>query len=147
MNRTFILFTLVLIVSLSAAQCAAQASANAPTAPQDSSTPAQKVPVIDGAAGPCSLELNITSEGQPVYAASVKVHIAYGFGAFHKLDLEASTNVDGKVKFVGLPARPRRSTLEFQASKDQMAGTLTYNPDTECQTKHDIALVKTESGK
>src|SRR5579862_5294141 len=59
-----------------------------------------QVPVMDGGAGPCSLELTVTGpDGKPVYAADVKVHINYGFGGFHKLDLEAGTNADGKLKF------------------------------------------------
>ena len=101
----------------------------------------QKIPVIDGAAGPCSLELTVTtSDAKPVYAATVKVHITYGFAGLHKLDLEAGTSADGKVKFTGLPSRVHRPPLEFQASKDQLAGTATYNPDAECQAKHDIIL-------
>jgi hypothetical protein len=68
--------------------------------------PNEKVPIIEGGAGPCSLELTVVgADGKPVYAATVKVHIAYGFGGMRKLDLEAGTNSDGKVKFAGLPAR------------------------------------------
>jgi hypothetical protein len=59
-----------------------------------------------------------------------------------KLDLDAGTNIDGKVKFIGLPSRVRRPPLEFQASKDQLLGTATYDPDSECQAKHDIVLEK-----
>ena len=117
---------------LAGSLCAAQTQSNQQT---------QKIPIIDGAAGPCSLELTVTtSDAKPVYAATVKVHIAYGFGGFHKLDLEAGTNADGKVKFTGLPSRVHRPPLEFQATKDQLAGTATYNPDSECQAKHDIIL-------
>ena len=65
----------------------------------------QPIPVMDGGAGPCSCELTImTSTGKPAAAADVKVHIEYGFGGFHRLDLEAGANVDGKVRFTGLPA-------------------------------------------
>jgi hypothetical protein len=109
---------------------------------ETSATEAHKVPVIDGAAGSCSMDLTVTAEGKPVYAAKVKVHIAYGFGGMRKLDLEASTNIDGKVKFTGIPAKVRRSTLEFEAAKDQLSGTLTYDPAAECQAKHEIVLEK-----
>jgi hypothetical protein len=103
----------------------------------------EKIPTMEGAAGPCSLELTVTgSDNKPAYAASVKVHIDYGFGGFHKLDLEAGTNSDGKVKFTGLPARVHRPPLEFHASKDAFEGAATYDPSTECQAKHDIALQK-----
>jgi hypothetical protein len=103
----------------------------------------QPVPVMDGGAGPCSLELTVNGpDGKPVYAAKVKVHIAYGFGGFHKLDLEAGTNSDGKLKFTGLPARVHRPPLEFQASKDDLEGVATYDPSFECQGKHDVTMNK-----
>lgn len=103
--------------------------------------PAQKVPVMDGGAGPCSLDLTaLTADGKPVYAATIKVHIAYGFAGIRRLDLEAGTNTEGKVKFIGLPSRVHRPPLEFQASKGQLVGMATYNPDSECQAKHDIML-------
>jgi hypothetical protein len=116
------------------------------TAAQSNQTPtAQPVPTINGGIGPCSLELTVTTaDGKPAAAASVKVHIAYGFGGFHKLDLEAGANLDGKVKFTGLPSRVRRPPLEFHASseKDQLAGNATYDPATDCHAKRDIAMAK-----
>lgn len=110
-------------------------------------TPApQPVPVIDGAAGPCSLELTIKdNDGKPAAAAAVKVHIAYRFGGFHKLDLEAGTNVDGKVKFTGLPSRVRRPPLEFHASKAELAGTIQFDPATTCHDKQEVRLSKPEA--
>src|SRR5205823_9749981 len=98
-------------------------------------------PVIDGGAGPCSLALTVLgADGKSVYNATVKVHIAYGFGGVRKLDLQAGTNADGKVKFTGLPARVHRPPLEFDAAKDQFGGSLTYDPYAECQATHDIKL-------
>ena len=66
---------------------------------------AQTVPVMDGGAGPCWLELQrvTTVDGAPVYDATIKVHIAYGFAGIRRLDLQAGTDADGKVKFIGLP--------------------------------------------
>ena len=108
----------------------------------------QAVPVLDGGAGSCSAEFTVTTaEGKPAEGAKVKVHISYRFGGFHKLDLEASTNSDGKVKFTGLPSKVRRSQLEFEAAKDQWAGTATVDPEKECQAKREIKLgAKSASG-
>ncbi len=98
---------------------------------------------MDGGAGPCSVELTVTdAAGKPVYAAIIKVHMAYGFAGIKKLDLEAGTNWDGKVKFTGLPAKVRNPPLEFHASKDQLVGVAIYNPATECQAKHDVMMDK-----
>lgn len=122
---------------------AASAQSTPQTTPAQASAAAQAVPVIDGATGPCSVEFTVTTaDGKPAAAATVKVHIAYGFGGFHKLDLQAGTNSEGKVKFTGLPSRVRRSLLEFEVSKDQLVGTATYDPATECQGKRDVKLGK-----
>ena len=106
-------------------------------------SPDEQVPVIQGGAGPCSLELIVRgADSKPVYAATVKVHVKYGFGGMRRLDLEAGTNSDGKVKFAGLPARVQRPPLEFHASKDEFQGVATFDPSTECQAKREIALEK-----
>jgi hypothetical protein len=104
----------------------------------------EKPAVVDGGLGRCSLEVTVLGpDSKPVYAASVKVHIAYGFGGFHKLDLEVGTNSEGKAKFTGLPSRVRRPPLEFDATKDDLSGTLNYDPATECVAAHPITLQKT----
>jgi len=108
--------------------------------------PSQTVPVMDGGAGPCSLDLSVTDDGKPVAAADVKVHISYGFAGVRRLDLEAYTNHEGKVKFAGLPARVHQPPLEFRASKDRLAGIAVYDPQTECHARHQIALVQKKSG-
>jgi hypothetical protein len=106
----------------------------------------EQVPIIQGGAGPCSLELTVRgADGKPVYAATVKVHIKYGFGGMRRLDLEAGTNSDGKVKFAGLPDRVQRLPLEFHASKDDFMGTGLFDPSTECQARHDITLEKSKA--
>jgi hypothetical protein len=103
----------------------------------------QDVPKVDGGLGACTVDINVnTADSHPVYAATVKVHIAYGMGGFHKLDLEAGTNADGKVKFTGLPNRVRRPPLEFEATKDQMEGTATVDPAVQCRAQRTIVVDK-----
>jgi hypothetical protein len=109
---------------------------------QAASPGSSQVPVMDGAAGRCSLLLTVVANGKPVSAANVKVHIEYGFGGFHRLDLEAYTNTDGQVKFAGLPAKVHRPPLQFSGSKDQLSGIATYDPASECEAKHDLRLEK-----
>lgn len=106
----------------------------------------ENVPVIQGGAGPCSIELIVRgADGKPVYAATVKVHIKYGFGGMRRLDLEAGTNSDGKVKFAGLPDRVQRPPLEFHASKDEVTGVAVFDPSTECKANREIALEKSKA--
>lgn len=100
--------------------------------------------VVDGGAGPCSIELTVLGpDTKPVYNASVKVHVSYGFGGFHRLDLQAGTNTDGKAKFTGLPTRVHRPPLEVDATKDDLSGTITFDPATQCQATQPITLQKT----
>jgi len=100
------------------------------------------VPVLDGGAGPCSADFIITdAAGAPVYAAKIKVHIAYRFGSFHKLDLELSTNADGKARLAGLPNRVKRG-LTFQASEGGRTGESFVDPSTTCNATLTIPLQK-----
>src|ERR1700686_5649314 len=132
MNRMAGVLCCVLVGLLAIAQ--SQTSENPPAANPGSKANA---PVIDGGAGPCSLELTVLgADDKPVYNATVKVHITYGFGGFHHLDLQAGTDSDGKVKFTGLPSRVHRPPLEFDATKDQLEGTVMFDPSAECEAKH-----------
>jgi hypothetical protein len=145
MNRTRrMLCYLFLLTGPGVFLLANQAQSNQQPVSSQVSTAAQlvqEVPFMDGGAGPCSLELTVTTaDGRPVYDATIKVHIAYGFAGFRRLDLQAGTNAEGKVKFIGLPSRVHRPPLEFTASKDQLVGTATYDPDVGCQAKRDVAL-------
>ncbi|HKF22624.1 MAG TPA: carboxypeptidase-like regulatory domain-containing protein [Candidatus Angelobacter sp.] len=128
-------------LALAQSQPSPSPSLSAQTSPTPS--PEQEVPVIDGRIGPCSAAFTVTdANGKPVYAATVNVHITYGFGGFKKMDLEASTNAQGKVTFKGLPAKVHNPPLEFHASKGDLVGMATDDPVVECQATHDIVLEK-----
>lgn len=100
------------------------------------------VPSIDGGIGPCTADFTVTdAAGAPVYAAKVKVHIAYGFGSFHKLDLEQGTNIDGKARFIGLPDRTKHG-LYFRASEGDRTGEAFDDPANTCKAQFTIAIQK-----
>jgi hypothetical protein len=104
------------------------------------------IPVTDGTSGPCSIEFSVTdSEGKPVYAARIDVHMAYGAFGAHKLDMGVYTNAQGKARFTGIPAKIRKPPLEFSAKKDDLVGAATMDPATECQAKHDIVMAKSKA--
>ena len=101
------------------------------------------IPVTDGTSGPCSIEFTVTdSDGKPVYAARIDVHLAYGAFGAHKLDMGVYTNAQGKAKFTGIPAKVKKPPVEFNAKKDDLVGVATMDPATECQAKHDIVMDK-----
>jgi hypothetical protein len=105
------------------------------------SAASKSIPVVDGGIGPCSAEFTVTdAAGAPVYAASIKVHIAYRFMSAHKLDLEVGTNSDGKARFTGLPNRlkrglyfetaaPKHSTIPRPPAKRNSPSLCTRNPE------------------
>ena len=102
----------------------------------------KSVPVIDGALGPCTADFTITdTANKPIYLAKIKVHIAYGFMSAHKLDLEVSTNIDGKARFTGLPDRVKRG-LFFDASEGDRTGNAFDDPSKTCQAQFTVTLRK-----
>ena len=108
------------------------------TAPADS----KSVPVIDGGIGSCSADFTVTdAAGSPVYAANIKVHIAYGFMYARKLDLEVGTNSDGKARFTGLPDRVKHG-LFFEASEADRSAEAFDDPATTCKAQFTVALRK-----
>jgi hypothetical protein len=122
---------------------AAQSQQPAETQPTAQAQPSSDVPVTDGASGDCSIDFNVTdSEGKPVYAARIDVHLAYGFAGAHKLDMGVYTNAEGKARFTGIPLRVRKPPIEFRAKKDDLIGLATMDPLTDCHAKHDIVLAK-----
>jgi hypothetical protein len=102
----------------------------------------KSVPVIDGGIGPCSYDFTVTDAANaPVYAAKIKVHIAYGFMYARKLDLEVGTNIDGKARFTGLPERTKRG-LFFEASEGDRTGNAFVDPATTCKSQFTVVLRK-----
>lgn len=127
-----------------------QSAANVQTAvPSQQSAQPQKpedIPVTDGTSGLCSIDFSVTdSDGKPVYAARIDVHLAYGAFGAHKLDMAVYTNSEGKARFAGIPARVRKPPIEFNAKKDDLVGVATMDPATECQARHDIVMAKAAS--
>ena len=133
MNLSRILLVLAVLLFL--------ASSNAQTPDPHS------VPAIDGALGPCTADFTINdSAGKPIYAAKIRVHIAYGFASVRKLDLEVSTNADGKARFTGLPNRVKRG-LFFDASEGDRTASAFDDPSSTCQAQFTLALRKSSEQK
>ncbi|HTS36480.1 MAG TPA: hypothetical protein VMH04_12450 [Candidatus Solibacter sp.] len=100
------------------------------------------IPTIDGAIGPCTADFTITdSANAPIYNAKIKVHIAYGTLSIRKLDLEVSTNVDGKARFTGLPNKLKRG-LYFEASESNRQAEAFDDPTKTCTAQFTLALQK-----
>ena len=129
---------LFLFLALSLSFALAPSSFSQTPAPPD----AHSVPAVDGNIGQCSADFTVTDEaGHPVYAAKIKVHIAYGFMYARKLDLEVGTNVDGKARFTGMPDRTKRG-LFFEASEGDRTGNSFVDPAVTCKSQFTVVLRK-----
>jgi len=100
------------------------------------------VPVIDGGIGNCSADFIVNdADGKPVYAATIKVHIEYGFMYLRKLDLQIGTNADGKARFTGFPDRVKHG-LFFEASEGDRTAEAFDDPSTNCKNQFTVVLRK-----
>ncbi len=114
-------------------------------AQQNSAVDQQKVPLLNGGAGPCSVDFTVSDpQGKPLLDAKVRVHIAYGFLGKRTLDLEIGTNSAGKARLEGLPAKIHEATY-FHASKGDLEGSALFDPEANCHAQHDITLQKPQA--
>jgi hypothetical protein len=102
----------------------------------------KSVPIVDGAIGSCSADFTVTdAANSPVYAADIRVHIAYGFMSLHKLDLEVGTNADGKARFTGLPDTSKQG-LFFRATEGDREASFFDDPSKTCKAQFTLVLRK-----
>jgi hypothetical protein len=111
-------------------------------APAGIADDSKTVATVDAGLGPCTADFTINDDsGKPVYAANIRVHITYGFGGFHKFDLQVGTNADGKARFIGLPEHPKQG-LFFHASEGDRQGDAFDNPVDNCKAQFTVVLRK-----
>lgn len=94
--------------------------------------------------GPCAAEFHVTDlSGKPIYNATIKTTVRWGLG--HKIELQVSTNADGRARVVRLPAESKRP-LQFEVSYQDQTVSYGIDPATACQAKRDVPL-KLASGQ
>lgn len=119
-------FLLLLASTLTFAQ-AAQPSSQPPTE-------------IKADLGNCSADFHVTDlAGNGLYNAKVHTLIRYGFLSKRKLELEAGTNSDGKVRFLTLPDQIKKPIVFDIRYQDQTA-TQSYDPAVTCHASYDVPL-------
>jgi len=140
-NPLVVLMVVFILSWMSAAQTTSSREQNKSSDQRnDQANPSEKVPEISGNLGGCSVEIHvIDSAGKPVYGAQVSVHIRYGFGGFHRLDLQVGTNSDGFARFVGLTERARMP-LSFYADYHQRETVVPVDLRQNCHQKQDAAI-------
>jgi len=103
-------------------------------------TAATAVPMLDGAIGPCSAEFHVVGgDNKPLYLVQVHTLIKYGAFGIKKLDLQISTNADGKAKFTGLPDVNKRPIF-FDLKQGQKVAQRAFEPGTDCHPVFEVIL-------
>ncbi len=124
------------LINLSFAVASARAAAGDP----------KSISEVDAGLGPCTADFTVTDEaGAPVYAAHVRVHIAYGWMNLHKFDLDVGTNAEGKARFIEAKPEATKQGLFFRASEGDRTGSAFDNPAKTCKAQFTVVLRKTAS--
>jgi hypothetical protein len=100
----------------------------------------ETIPTLDGGIGPCTAEFHVLgADNKPVYNAQVHTLIKYGAFGVKKLDLQGSTNVDGKMKFTGLPDVNKRPVF-FDIKQGTKTAQRSFEPGANCNPVFEVIL-------
>ena len=90
--------------------------------------------------GTCSALITVTGSGsKPIYGAKVTTRIQYGFLGVKKLDLEAYTGADGKLRITNLP-EVLKKPMYIYISKDDKQEIEEFKPNVRCHATFDVQL-------
>jgi len=90
--------------------------------------------------GPCSAALAVTGlDSKPVYGAKIATRVQYGLMGVKRLDLEAYTAPDGRVKITGLPLTLKKP-MYIHVTKGGKEQIVEFHPDRGCEAHFDVIL-------
>lgn len=97
-------------------------------------------PTISADLGACTADFKVTdAQDKPMYDAKVHAIIRYGFMAKRKTELEAATDANGQVKFIGMPSDPKRDIV-FDVRKGNLTQSVPYDPTANCHQFFEVKL-------
>ena len=104
--------------------------------PQSQAVPAE----ISADLGPCSALIAVTgTDSKPIYGAKITARVQYGVMGIKKLDLEAFTGPDGKVKITHLPESLKKPMV-IHVDKDDKGEQVEFQPAKRCHATFDVQL-------
>ena len=90
--------------------------------------------------GACSALITVTgADSKPIYSAKVNTRIRYGPLGVKKLDLEAFTGADGRLKITNLPEVLKKPMFIY-IQKDNKQETVEFRPDMRCRAEFNVQL-------
>jgi hypothetical protein len=95
---------------------------------------------ISAGLGSCSALLTVTgTDNKPVYAAKITARVRYGAFGVKKLDLEAFTGPDGRVKITHLP-EVLKKTMTIHIIKGDLEDEVDFDPIEKCHATFNVQL-------
>ena len=108
-------------------------------APQPAQASTQDVPLLNVGLGYCSASFTVKSaDGSPTYSAVIHTKMRYGLMGLKRMDLELSTNSDGKATIKGLPAKAR--PLAYEIYKNSQRAAVEQDLASKCESVFDVSL-------
>ena len=90
--------------------------------------------------GPCSALIIVTDpDAKPIYGAKITTRIQYGPFGVKKLDLEAWSGADGRIKITSLPESLKKP-MYIHIAKDDKQDTEEFKPDVLCHATLKVQL-------
>ena len=90
--------------------------------------------------GPCSALIVVTdSDSKPIYGAKITTRIQYGLLGVKKLDLEAYSGADGRIKITSLPETLKKP-MYIHIAKDDKQETEEFKPEVQCHAIFKVQL-------
>lgn len=90
--------------------------------------------------GPCSALITVSdADSKPILNAKVSARVQYGMMGVKKLDLEAYTSADGKVKITRLPETLKKPMI-IHVSKGDKGEQVEFRPAERCHATFEVQL-------
>jgi hypothetical protein len=106
---------------------------------QQPTEPKPEVAVLKAGLGTCTAEFTVKdADGKPVYLATIHTKIRYGALSVKRMDLEVSTNDEGKARIEGLPNKAKPFVYEIE--KAGMKATVSQDVATGCEAANQVTL-------
>ena len=98
-----------------------------------------EVPALKAGLGTCAADFVVKdSNGKPVYQALVHAKIRYGALSVKRMDVEVSTNDEGKARIEGLPSKAR--PIVYDIEKAGAKATAQQNVASGCLASLQVTL-------
>ncbi len=100
---------------------------------------APEMATLKAGLGDCAADFTVKdAEGAPVYGATITVNVRYGFMNLKRADLQVGTNVEGRARIEGLPAKAK--PLTYTIRRAAAGAIVQQDVSTLCRGAYDVSL-------